>query len=89
MLAMVSHFLFLYDKFLDYEFHRKTLLELLRVTSGEIRIFPVVDLRGERSKMADAIMHDDSFSRHGISIRHVDYEFMKNANEMMVIRINK
>ena len=42
-LALCSHFLFLYSDQLSYEFHRASVLEMLRVAS-EIRIFPLLTL---------------------------------------------
>ncbi|MEW6725831.1 MAG: hypothetical protein AB1327_02580 [Bacillota bacterium] len=45
--SLVSHFLFLYDEHLDYGFHKNTILELIRVSSEEVCIFPLVNLRGK------------------------------------------
>ena len=47
-LALVSHFLFLDDEQLDYDFHKHTLLELLRI-AREVRLFPLVNMRTERA----------------------------------------
>ena len=85
-ISLVSHFLFLYEDKLDYDFHKKTILELLRISNREIRIFPLVNLKGNRSKHIDILAHDKDLRNPEISIRKVGYEFMKNANEMMVIR---
>jgi hypothetical protein len=84
-ISLVSHFLFLYEDRLDYDFHKKTILELLRITLKEIRIFPIVNLKGKRSKLVEPVIHDEDIGRYRISIRKVDYEFMKNGNEMLVI----
>jgi hypothetical protein len=48
-ISLMSHFLFLYEDKLNYDFHKKTIMELLRITSKEIRIFPIVNLKGEKS----------------------------------------
>ncbi len=85
--ALVSHFLFLYDEHLDYEFHKKTISELIKVTSHEIRIFPVVNLRYKRSLFLDKLMEDPEFADYEMEIKKVDYEFLKNGNEMLKIRI--
>lgn len=87
ILTLVSHFLFLYDDRLDYAFHRQTILELLRITSGEIRIFPVVNLAGERSAWVEALLRDPELSALSMEIKQVDYEFLKKAKEMMSLRI--
>jgi len=84
-ISLVSHFLFLYEDHINYDLHKKIILELLRITSKEIRIFPIVNLKGEKSSLVDTLMHDKDFERNQISVKKVDYEFMKNGNEMMAI----
>lgn len=42
-LALSSHLLFTYPDFLTFELHVASLLELVRVTSGEVRVFPLLD----------------------------------------------
>ncbi len=83
--SLVSHFLFLYEDHINYDFHRTVIKELLRITSKEIRIFPIVNLRGKKSKYVDCLMRDNDFNNLKISIRKVGYEFLKNGNEMMLI----
>jgi len=87
-ISLVSHFLFLYDEHLDYEFHKKTILELIRITSGEIRIFPIVNLRYNRSSFVDKLREDPEFKDHQMEIHRVDYEFLKNGNEMLKIKVS-
>lgn len=87
-ICLVSHFLFLYEDKLNYDFHRKIIMELLRITSKEIRIFPIVNLKGKKSSYVDTLMQDKDFEKFQIIIKKVGYEFMKNGNEMMVIKIN-
>lgn len=87
-ISLVSHFLFLYDEHLDYEFHKKTILELIRITSNEIRIFPIVNLRYNRSSFVNELMQDPEFANYEMEIQKVDYEFLKNGNEMLKIKIN-
>ncbi len=84
-ISLVSHLLFLYEDKVNYDLHKKIILELFRITSNEIRIFPIVNLKGQKSSFVDALMHDVDFERFKMSIEKVDYEFMKNGNEMMVI----
>jgi hypothetical protein len=84
-LALVSHFLFLYDEQLDYDFHRKTLLELLRV-AREVRLFPLVNMRTEHASAVAKLSTDPVFASYDIRIVPVDYEFIRNSREMMVIR---
>jgi hypothetical protein len=83
--ALVSHFLLLYDDLLDYAFHKQTLLELLRIVSREVRIFPIMNLKGERSHYLEPLMNDADLAQFQFSIRKVNYEFIKNGNELLVI----
>jgi len=85
-ISLLSHFLFLYEEHLSYDFHKSTILELLRITTKEIRIFPIVNLKGKKSIFVELLMRDKDFGCLQISINRVRYEFMKNGNEMMVIR---
>lgn len=87
-ISLVSHFLFLYDGHLDYEFHKKTISELIRITSDEIRIFPILNLRYKRSSFVSKLMEDPEFKDYQIEINEVNYEFLKNGNEMMKIKIS-
>jgi len=84
-ISLVSHLLFLYEDHINYDLHKKIILELLRITSKEIRIFPLVNLKGKKSSLVDALLQDKDLGRCQISIKKVNYEFMKNGNEMMVI----
>lgn len=85
-ISLISHFLFLYEDKLDYDFHKKTILELLRITSKEIRIFPIVNTKGKKSQFVEHLMHDKDFENLQMFIKKVGYEFIKNGNEMMTIK---
>lgn len=86
-LALVSHFLFLYEDRLSYEFHRRTVLELLRIASKEIRVFPLVNLKGERSALLESLLRDRGFSGCRMTVERVSYEFLRGADEMLRIRV--
>jgi hypothetical protein len=43
-LTLVSYLLFAYQARFDYEFHRESILEIMRVTRSEARIYPTVTL---------------------------------------------
>lgn len=85
-LTLVSHLLFLYEDQLDYAFHLDTLRELLRITSGEVRIYPITNLRGERSVYVNPLMAEVALDGCDFEIVLVNYEFLKNANQMLCIR---
>ena len=86
-ISLISHFLFMYDEHLDYKFHKRTISEILRITSDEIRLFPIVNLKGKRSLLVDQLMNDGEFKNCEMTIKKVNYEFVKNGNEMLMIKI--
>ncbi|GIM29101.1 hypothetical protein CPJCM30710_17670 [Clostridium polyendosporum] len=85
--SLISHFLFMYDEHLDYEFHKQTIKEIIRITSKEIRIFPIVNLKGEKSMFVNKLMSDDNFTMYKMQIVKVNYEFIKGGNEMLIIKV--
>jgi len=83
-LALSSHFLFLYSEHLDEDFHIKSLLEMLRVAK-EVRIFPLVDLKGEKSVHVEGVIKELTALGYDTSIIKTGYEFQKGGNEMLKI----
>jgi len=82
-IVLCSHLLFIYDHRLDYDFHLKTIGEMLRVSSNELRIYPLVKNLGKKSVFVKHIM--DDFSDFDVEIVKVDYEFRRGGNEMLRI----
>ncbi|MGE9290946.1 MAG: SAM-dependent methyltransferase [Puniceicoccales bacterium] len=83
-LALVSHFLFLYSDHLDEAFHREGILSLLQV-AREVRVFPVVELSGQRSRHLDSVrsrLRDEGVVDQLLPVR---YEFQKGAAQMLVL----
>lgn len=85
-LTLVSYFLFVYEEQLDYEFHQQALAELLRITTGEVRIYPLVNFKGERSKLIDRIKMDSAFAGWNFEEVETDFEFLRNSNSFLKIR---
>jgi len=83
-LALSSHFLFLYSEHLDENFHMKSILEMLRVAK-EVRVFPLVDLKGERSVHIEDVVKELTSLGYDVSIVKTGYEFQKGGNEMLKI----
>ncbi len=83
-LALSSHFLFLYSEHLGKEFHIKSLLEMLRVAK-EVRIFPIIDLKGEKSIHIDAVIKKLTELGYCTTIVKTGYEFQKGGNEMLKV----
>ncbi|MGF7047475.1 hypothetical protein J2T13_001980 [Paenibacillus sp. DS2015] len=88
-LTLSAHLLFMYADKLDYDFHMKTIQELMRVTQKEIRIFPLVDGLSRRYEYLDEILafiHAQGWTTEEIK---VPYEFLKGANTMLKINRGK
>ena len=83
-LALCSHLLFFYAEQLSLDFHRDALVELGRV-AREIRIFPVVDVNGERSPHLEPML--DELGQRGVraELVCVPYEFQRGGNQMLRI----
>lgn len=80
-LVLSSHFLLLYSKILDLDFHFKAIDEMLRV-GKELRIFPIVDLNSNPSPFINPIIEHYKHSE----IVTVNYEFQIGGNQMLVIK---
>jgi hypothetical protein len=80
--ALCSHFLFLYADEFPLRFHVQSALELARV-ARDVRIFPLLDLRGEPSPHVDGVV--DALQTRGLRVtrQRVAYEFQRGGNEML------
>ncbi len=84
-LALSSHFLFLYTTQLGDAFHRQAIAEMCRVAT-EARIFPLLALGGQPSRLVDVIAEEWTRRAFDVSIEAVPYEFQRGGNTMMRIR---
>lgn len=84
-LTLSAHFLFTYADRLAADFHVQTILELLRVTKRELRIFPTVDLTGERYEHMDELMTLLQECGYMTSEVITSYEFQRGAHTMLKI----
>ncbi|WP_079476659.1 SAM-dependent methyltransferase [Marinococcus halophilus] len=84
-IVLSAHFLFMYADRLSYDFHIDTLTELLRVAKEEVRIFPLVDLKGERYEHLDTVIEYLTTKGHVGEEVFVSYEFQRNANSFLRI----
>lgn len=46
----------------DYAFHKESLLEIMRITSGEARLYPLVNFKAERSRIFAELKNDPDFA---------------------------
>jgi SAM-dependent methyltransferase len=85
-LTLVSYLLFVYDDQRDYAFHKESILEIMRITSGEARIYPLVNFRAERSKYLDALRCDPEMSHLEFLEVKTDFEFLTDSNWYLRVR---
>ncbi len=86
-LVLCSHLLFTWSDRLDVQWHRAALADLLRVTRGEVRIFPlVVQATGAAVPFLAQLIDEVRREGHDAVVRNVPYEFQRGAHAMLVIR---
>lgn len=85
-LALVSHLLFTYSDHLSKEFHLNSIRELCRVAK-EVRVFPLLNVSGERSRFLLPVVEELQQSRYKVKIKQVDYEFQKGGNELLSVSL--
>jgi len=87
-LVLCGHLLFVYDDRLDLDFHIAACRELVRVARPgvEVRVHPVVNLRGELSPLVAPVR--EALAAHGIAseLIDVDYEFFRGTTRTLVLR---
>lgn len=78
-LVLCSHLLFLYSEQLSDQFHLEAIAELKRV-AREVRIFPLLDLNGNVSRHLGPVQ-----KRWNAKLVTVEYEFLRGADQMLVL----
>jgi ubiquinone/menaquinone biosynthesis C-methylase UbiE len=79
-LALASYLLFVYEDQLSYEFHKETMRELMRITSEEIRVYPIVTFEARPSKYLERIRNDSEFKSWDFEVISTDFEFLRDSN---------
>jgi hypothetical protein len=87
-LAVSGFLLFTYPNVLDVDGHRDALLELVRVTRGEVRVFPLHDSAGDPSPHLPALRADlHARGVHTeIRVARGSYAPYEGSNRMLVCR---
>ncbi len=85
-LVLASHLLFLYGDRLDLEFHQACLKELVRVSSKEVRIFPLQGLDARPYPHMDRLLAFLEAERINADVVEVPFEFQKGSNRVMRLR---
>ncbi|MGW4119491.1 methyltransferase domain-containing protein [Nocardia sp. NPDC004711] len=86
-LVLSSHLLFSYADGLGYDFHVRAITELIRVSRGDVRIFPLVPTGSAQVYPRLNELRGDLLNL-GITsdVVEVEYEFQQGADQMMVCR---
>jgi len=79
-LTLVSYFLFAYQDRFDYEFHRDSMLEIMRVTRCEARIYPTVTFEAQPSAYIPIMQSDPALQAFEFREIETDFEFLVNSN---------
>ena len=79
-LTLVSYLLFVYEDQLGYEFHRRSVLELMRVTRGEARVYPTVTFEAVPWIHLARLQEDPELRYLGFEVVRTEFEFLRNSN---------
>jgi hypothetical protein len=79
----VSYLLFAYQDRFDYEFHRDSILEIMRVTRGEARIYPTVTFQAQPSEYVPMLQSDLALRQFAFTEIKTDFEFLVNSNSFL------
>ncbi|MBX7211932.1 MAG: class I SAM-dependent methyltransferase [Verrucomicrobiaceae bacterium] len=82
-LTLCSYLLFVYEEHFDYEFHRQSLLEIMRVTRNEARFYPTVNYECARSEHLMRMLEDKALRHLRFEIVPTDFEFLRNSNNCL------
>ena len=86
-LVLSSHFLFLYSEHFDLQFHINSMLEMCRVSNNEVKIFPLLNLKNQKSEYLEPILEVLKKKGFETKIIKTNYEFQKGANELLSIKV--
>ena len=79
-LTLVSYLLFVYEDHFDYDFHKQSVLEIMRVTRGEARFYPLVSFEAKRCSYLDPMKNDPDLRHLTFEEVQTDFEFLVGSN---------
>lgn len=82
-IVLSGHFLFTYADRLDFDFHLKSALELVRVSRGEVRIYPVVGRDGVKPAFFGDLLARLEEAGVNCELFPGKFEFQKGGGEVL------
>jgi hypothetical protein len=79
-LTLTSYLLLVYEDQLPYELHKETIREIMRVTSGEARIYPIVTFEAKRSTFLGRLKEEPALNHLRFEEVRTDFEFLRGSN---------
>lgn len=84
-LVLSGHFLFTYSDRYDYDFHLAAIMEMSRVSAGEVRIYPLQGPDARSYRHMDVLIDDIKTKELDVRIVPTSFNFQKGSNQMLVI----
>ena len=84
--TLTSYLLFVYEHRFNYEFHKRSVLEIMRVTKDEARCYPIVTFEARRSSYIDQLQSDPDLKHLTFEQVPTDFEFLIGSNSFLRIR---
>jgi len=85
-LTLVSYLIFVSSDQLDYNFHKESVREIMRVTRGEARFYPLVTFEARRSAYVDRLVNDPDLRHLTFAEVRTDFEFLLSSNWYLSVR---
>lgn len=88
-LTLVSYLMFVYEDHFDYAFHQQSVKEVMRVTRGEARFYPLVSFEAKRCSYLDPMRQDPELSHLEFEEVPTEFEFLVGSNVFLKVRHKK
>lgn len=85
-LTLVSYLLFVYDDHFDYQFHKQSIRDIMRVTQSEARFYPIVTFEANRSPHIECLQSDPDLCHLSFECVRTDFEFLIGSNYFLQVR---
>jgi hypothetical protein len=85
-LLLSGHFVFTYSHKFDFPFILSSILELYRVSSREVRIYPLQKSSSQPYEQMTELLFALEKSRIKFDIVPVPFEFQRGSNKMLLLR---